>query len=180
MDGISLDPGKAAALGWPKLRYAHVERERRWLCDAIPHDRVVASSRIVDLYVASTQLRLREQRDLATSEVQYKLGRKADLSASARLITTIYLSSPEFALLAALPGERLTKTRHRIAGASGETIVVDVFDGGLTGLILAEVEFADDGCMAAYRPPDFFGREVTDDPSYTGGQLARRGLVEGR
>jgi len=173
---MEIDAAAAAALGWPKTKYAHVERERRWLCDHLPRERVTRSVAIVDIYVSGTRLRLREARDLGTGSVQFKLGRKADLTAAKRLITTIYLSAPEFALLSALPGARLEKLRHRVIDLDGRAITLDEFGGDLAGLILAEVEFADDAAMNAYRPPGFLGPEVTDDPRYTGGELAMHGL----
>ncbi len=57
---MDIDEATAAALGWPKAKYAWVERERRWLCHAIPWQRVLRSESITDLYVTDTQLRLRE------------------------------------------------------------------------------------------------------------------------
>lgn len=176
---MEIDAAAAAALGWPKTKYAHVERERRWLCDRVPRDRVTGSVAIVDIYISGTRLRLREARDLGTSAVQFKLGRKVDVAAAKRLITTIYLSAPEFALLSALPGARLEKLRHTVIDLDGRAVTLDEFGGELAGLILAEVEFADDATMNAYQPPDFLGPEVTDDLRYTGSELAIRDLPTG-
>jgi hypothetical protein len=53
-----------AALGFPKLKYAFVERERRWVCREAPMARVVRAEAITDLYVSGTRLRLREARPL--------------------------------------------------------------------------------------------------------------------
>lgn len=57
---MDVDPAVAAALGWPKAKDAWVERERRWLCDAVPWERVAGTEMITDFYVAGTRLRLRE------------------------------------------------------------------------------------------------------------------------
>ena len=35
----------AAALGWPKSKYAWVEHERRWHCRLVPLDRVIRAFR---------------------------------------------------------------------------------------------------------------------------------------
>lgn len=51
---MEIDQQTAAALGFPKLKYAWVERERRWLCREIPMSRVVRAEAIVDLYVTDT------------------------------------------------------------------------------------------------------------------------------
>lgn len=57
---MDIDPAIAAALGFPKVKYAWVERERRWLCRDVPLDRVIEAEAITDLYVTGTRLRLRE------------------------------------------------------------------------------------------------------------------------
>ena len=105
-----------------------------------------------------------------------RLGRKADVDASTRLITSIYLTEAEFALLADLPGRSLRKVRHHLAPVNGVEIAVDVFEGPLAGLILAEAEFETVEAMAAFPDPDFALREVTEDPRYRGGELVLSGL----
>ena len=173
---MDIDQAAAAALGFPKLKYAWVERERRWLCREIPMARVIEADAITDLYVTGTRLRLREAAPLNGGEVMRRLTRKADVDAATRLLTSIYLSPEEFALLAGLPGKRLRKTRHRLALEGGATMSVDRFEGPLEGLILAEKEFETAEALAAFPMPDFAIREVTDDPRYTGGALIRDGL----
>jgi CYTH domain-containing protein len=55
------------------------------------------------------------------------------------------------------------------------TIELDVFRGGLSGLCVAEVEFPSEEEAAAFSPPDWFGREVTDDERFKNKSLARHG-----
>jgi len=55
-------------------------------------------------------------------------------------------------------------------------IELDVFGGSLDGLIMAEVEFRSAEELAAFEPPDWFGRDVTDDNRYTNAALALSGL----
>ena len=173
---MNVDVTMAAALGFPKLKYAYVERERRWLCAEVPHERVLHVETITDLYVTGARLRLREARPLDGGEPKRRLGRKADVDAQTRLITSIYLSPEEFALLSVLPGAVLSKTRRHLVADRGVGLSVDRFEGPLAGLILAEAEFESDAAMAAYPGPDFALREVTDDPRYSGGALIRDGL----
>lgn len=173
---MEVDPATAAALGFPKLKYAWVERERRWLCHEVPMDRVIGADAITDLYVTGVRLRLREAIPQDGGEPMRRLTRKADVNASTRLLTSIYLSPEEFALLSGLPGKLIRKTRHRLSLEGGVTMSVDRFEGSLAGLILAEREFETDEAMTAFVAPDFCVREVTDDPRYTGGALIRDGL----
>lgn len=171
-----IDQATAAALGWPKSKYAWVERERRWLCAAVPFDRVVSAETYTDLYVEGTQLRLREALPVGGGAPMLRLGRKADVSPAVRLLTSIYLSREEFQLLSSLPGRRLRKTRHALGKVDGADVFVDVFEGPLAGLIMAEAEFESMEAMERYPMPDFALREVTDDARYTGGRLAADGL----
>jgi len=173
---MDIDPALARDLGFPKLKYAQVERERRWLCRAPPRERIVRADVITDLYVDGGGLRLREVRPLDGGPVTLKLGRKGDVDLHTRLTTSIYLSVAEFELFAGLPGRRLRKVRHHLAPADGFAYGVDVFEGELAGLILAETEFATAEALAACPGPDFAVREVTQDLRYAGGWLAAHGL----
>lgn len=175
---MDVDAQIAAAAGFPKLKYAFVERERRWLCGELPRARLTGADAISDLYITGTRLRLREARPLDGGPVMRRLGCKADLDACTRLITSIYLTETEFALFANLPGRTLRKVRHRLAPDAGVVVAVDVFEGPLAGLILAEAEFASDAELNAFPAPDFVLREVTDDPRYGGASLALNGLPQ--
>jgi CYTH domain-containing protein len=127
--------------------------------------------------VTGSRLRLREARPVGGGAAMLRLTRKVDVDAHTRLLTSIYLSEHEFALLArSLSGIRIKKMRHRLAPVSGITILVDAFEGELHGLIMAEAEFETTAQLAAFPLPDFAVREVTDDPRFTGGHLATHGL----
>ena len=173
---MDIDLALARELGFPKLKYATLELERRWLCRTLPMERVVRADAITDLYVDGGGLRLREVRPLDGGPVTRKLGRKGDLNPYTRLTTSIYLSEAEFGLLAGLPGKRLRKVRHHLAPEAGRAYGVDVFEGRLDGLILSEAEFKTAEAMAACPGPDFAVREVTQDLRYVGGWLAVHGI----
>jgi adenylate cyclase len=74
-------------------------------------------------------------------------------------------------------GRRITKTRHRIPHGERK-IDLDVFEGQLEGLRLAEVEFPDDQAADAFEPPEWFGQEVTGDRRYLNETLATEGAPE--
>jgi len=177
---MDVDAATAAALGFPKLKYAWVERERRWLCRGIPREPVLSADRITDLYVTGARLRLREAVPLDGGAPMRRLTRKADVDARTRLLTSIYLEETEFRLLCDLPGVRLCKTRHRLQPRDGAAFLsYDVFEGPLEGLVLAEAEFDTPEALAAFPTPAFARREVTGDPRYNGAALAREGLPAG-
>lgn len=146
--------------------YARIERERRFLLAAAPDPASVTVTReVVDRYVDGTRLRLRAMTNVATGHTDYKLTQKVP---EGSLLTTIYLSAAEYAVIAGLPAATLRKTRHSVP-----PLGVDVFAGELTGLVLAEAEFADDEAMRVFEAPAWVVAEVTDDPRFTGGRLVR-------
>lgn len=174
---MDIDPQSASTLGFPKLKYACLERERRWLCREVPRERIVHTDSIADLYVTGARLRLREARPVDGSAAMLRLTRKADIDAYTRLITTIYLPEDEFSLLArSLPGVRIRKQRHHLQQMPGIALSVDEFEGELAGLIMAEAECDTPEQLAAFPMPDFAMREVTEDIRFTGGHLAKHGL----
>jgi CYTH domain-containing protein len=172
---MPIDATVAKALGWPKLTYAALERERRWLCDDVPAELARHGELITDLYIIGTRLRLREAVPFDGGEPLRRLTRKADIDNSTRLLTSIYLAAGEFELLSALPGKRIRKTRYRLEPMAGVAMSIDRFADPLDGLVLAEAEFRDDASMAAFPTPAFAVREVTDDGRYSGGSLALNG-----
>lgn len=62
-------------------------------------------------------------------------------------------------------GRIIEKTRYRIP-YEGLTIELDLFEGELAPLILAEVEFESIEKARAFHGPDWFSKDVTEDPAY--------------
>lgn len=106
------------------------------------------------------------------------------VKAGAGLVRTeveVPISSEEAeALWVHTAGRRIDKVRHRVPlGTTGQLIAeVDIYAGDLTGLCTVEVEFASAAAATSFVPPDWFGREVTDSPSWTNSSLARHGLPD--
>jgi hypothetical protein len=148
-------------------KYSLPERERRFLMSALPDGEVVRAAAIEDLYIEGTRMRLRKlSYDGATF---FKFTQKIPHpEAGPGLITTLYVSEPEYNLFAQLPGPRLRKTRYSIPPMG-----FDVFEGELTGLVMGEMEFESDEEMAAFDAPPGTIAEVTLDDRFTGGVLVR-------
>lgn len=90
--------------------------------------------------------------------------------------TEIELSEEQFERLWPLTeGQRVRKRRHELPLAGDLVAEVDVYADGLQGLIVAEVEFPDEATAAAFTPPAWLGREVTEDPAYKNRRLATDG-----
>jgi CYTH domain-containing protein len=150
-------------------KYARVERERRFLLARFPVDaKSIRVRRITDRYIDGTNLRLREQSDDGSPTI-FKLTQKVparDSGAQQGLITTMYLSQDEFLVLARLPARQLTKIRYSVPPFG-----IDVFEGALVGLVLAEAEFDSAEDAAKLTLPSFIHAEVSADDRFTGGRL---------
>jgi len=150
-------------------RYAHSEREQRWLLSALP-DKCRDPVEIFDRYLTGTRLRLRRMQ--SGDQVVWKLGQKVrdqDSAPEVVRLTNIYLSEREYSVFARLDASTLSKTRWKW-DVGAHSFAVDVFHGELDGLILAEVELSL-GDERLGKPPSAH-LDVTDDDRYSGGVLA--------
>lgn len=77
-------------------------------------------------------------------------------------------------LLAKADGSRIVKDRCCIPWGP-YTIELDLFAPPFAPLMLAEVEFPTEAEALAFRPPDWFDREVTWLPVYSNAELSRQG-----
>lgn len=70
-------------------------------------------------------------------------------------------------LLPKIDGRLIRKKRYRIPLEHTALVVeLDVFEGDLAPLTLAEVEFPDETSAASFTPPAWFGEEVTFSGRY--------------
>ncbi|CAN5753833.1 CYTH domain-containing protein [soil metagenome] len=92
-----------------------------------------------------------------------------------RTEVTIELTAAQFDdLWPSTDGQRIRKQRWVIPHDTNAELEVEVdqFHDALNGLLIAEVEFASPHASAAFEPPAWFGREVTDDDRYRNAALA--------
>lgn len=103
-----------------------------------------------------------------TASLTFKVGR-----GSVRDEREIKLSPKQFASLwPATIGRRLRKLRYEIPWKNF-LIEIDIYRGENAGLIVAEVEFASRAAARKFKPPSWFGREVTGEKRYSNIRLAR-------
>ncbi|HEX8747516.1 MAG TPA: hypothetical protein VF717_09975 [Pyrinomonadaceae bacterium] len=167
--------GTAADVSRKIEKYAHLERERRFLLRSYPPELEPAHyhTQIFDNYITNTRLRLRKVREPYKREWTFKLAQKfapdpEDLSRT--WITNIYLTQDEYEMFAHLEGNEIRKNRYPYE-RDGRKFSVDVFLGALHGLVLAETEFESDEELDGFQMPSFAVMEVTNDPMFTGGRL---------
>jgi adenylate cyclase len=147
------------------------EIERKFLIKRLPVE--ILRSRhfqIAQGYLANEpggrHVRLRKK--ARTTSLTFKVGR-----GSAREEREIRLGAKQFAILwPATRGRRLRKTRYEIPWKN-LTIEIDIYHGRNRGLMVAEVEFPNQSSCHKFKPPVWFGREVTGEKRYSNVRLAR-------
>lgn len=160
-------------------KYGRAEWERRFIVRRLEEEILAGAAilEIEDVYLPYGRLRLRRmtpQLGPALYKVTQKLPMYQD-GANGQMLTTIYVEGPAYQeLITALKGYSLQKRRHRLREPN-RGLVVDVFGGGLAGLVLAEIEFESAEAMRAYQPPAWCAEEVSKDARFRGFDLARDG-----
>jgi len=102
-----------------------------------------------------------------TASLTFKVGRGAH-----REEREVKLSPKQFAALwPGTAGRRLRKLRYEIPWRN-LMIEIDVYRGKHSGLVVAEVEFPDLATRREFKPPRWFGREVTSQNRYSNVRLA--------
>ena len=150
----------------------HVEIERKFVVDTIP-DGVAWDSEqhLRQGYLAldgATEVRVR--RADGRSRLTIKHG-----SGLHRVEEELELDERQAdALWELTDGRRLEKRRMRTR-IDGTVLELDVYEGELAGLLVAEIEFASEAAALAFRPPPWLGHEVTHDDAYKNRALACNG-----
>jgi CYTH domain-containing protein/8-oxo-dGTP pyrophosphatase MutT (NUDIX family) len=151
------------------------EIERKWLVPEPPRKQLgkAAKQRIEQGYLAvgrddepEVRLRRRKGKTLLTVKSSGGLERvEEELAIGAGAFENLWPLTE---------GRRVEKTRHLVEH-DGHTIEVDVYEGDLDGLVVAEVEFGSAEASAAFDGPRWLGDEVTDDSRYKNKNLALDG-----
>jgi CYTH domain-containing protein len=72
-----------------------------------------------------------------------------------------------------IDGFMIIKKRYCIPYENNLTIELDLFDGDLAPLVLAEVEFPSEDAANAFIPPKWFGEDVTFSTKYHNSSLSQ-------
>lgn len=166
----------------PESKYAHLERERRYLLQDLPEGLTRADHhlQITDNYITGTRLRIRKVRDPQTNKWVVKFTQKfaANRKDLARTtITNTYLNAIEAETLSIFAANEIRKNRY-LFEFEGRRFSVDMFLGDLFGLVLAEVSFDDDAELDSYPLPPFALADVTNNELFTGGRLSQLSFAD--
>jgi CYTH domain-containing protein len=160
----------------PQSKYAHIERERRYLLADLPEGMTRADHhlQITDNYLTGTRLRIRKVRDPRTNKWVVKFTQKFapesnDLSRT--VITNLYLNATEAETLSIFAANEIRKNRY-YHEFEGRRYSIDMFIGDLFGLVLAETSCETDEELERLAMPSFALADVTNMELFSGGKLS--------
>lgn len=146
-----------------------MEIERKYLIRQIPENLEDYPCRKIEQGYLCTDPVVRIRRDNEKYELTYKSkGLMVREEYNLPLTREAYLH-----LHSKIDGRLIQKRRYMIPLPGGLTVELDLFDGDLSPLILAEVEFPDEAAAVSFAPPDWFGEDVTFSPKYHNSNLSR-------
>jgi adenylate cyclase len=154
------------------MEQTNFEIERKFLLSSLPPDLEEGNgSEILQGYVVldstgEVRVRLKDSRCYLTIKKGTGLTRSE---------VELAISRAHFdALWPLTEGKRLEKIRYAHSH-EGFTIEIDIYRGELAPLLIAEVEFPNVEASKDFRPPTYFGDEVTGNQDYLNASLAIHG-----
>lgn len=146
-----------------------MEIERKFLLSTLPKKAASAPFQIIEQAYLCTEPVVRIRRQDQEYLLTYKsAGMMSREEANLPLTEEAYRH-----LLPKADGTIITKKRYLLPLTEGLTAELDEFHGALQGLLLAEVEFADEETAKAFMPPFWFGPDVTFDKRFHNNYLSR-------
>ena len=139
-----------------------LENERSFLITVMPDVSGAPMKEIAQHYLSDTKEPLR----LRAANGKFELTKKLTIDPtdrSRREEINVPLTEDEYRRLLPLAVRGLTKCRYHFPLPGGLTAELDVFLGALEGFTKVEVEFPDDATRAAFQPPNWFGRDITQE-----------------
>jgi adenylate cyclase len=148
------------------------EIERKWLVRELPDLGTLNREQIIQGYLAvtsdGTEVRIRRKGEACFETVKRQGGLRRDE-------IEVEISHDQFRILwPATEGRRLEKTRYALQW-NGHQLELDVYQGALAGLVIAELEFESVEESKRFSPPAWLGEEVTEEKRYKNSSLALNG-----
>ena len=145
-----------------------MEIERKFLIDNVPANLETYPCRILEQGYLCTGPVVRIRKDDDKYELTYKSkGMMVREEYNLPLTEEAYEHLKE-----KIDGRLISKKRYLIP-YENYTIELDIFEGDLAPLVLAEVEFPTEELAKSFTPPDWFAEDVTFSPLYHNSFLSR-------
>lgn len=146
-----------------------MEIERKYLIHTLPEQLDSYPYRVIEQGYLSTEPVIRVRRDNDEYILTYKSkGLMVREEYNLPLTEASYLHLRE-----KIDGRLIAKKRYLIPLSDELTIELDVFEGNLAPLVLAEVEFPDEETANRFTPPKWFGEDVTFSGEYHNSRLSQ-------
>lgn len=146
-----------------------MEIERKYLIEQLPENLSSYACRIIEQGYLCVEPVVRIRRDNDKYELTYK---SKGLMAREEYNMPLTKEAYEH-LLSKVDGRVIRKKRYMIPLDEILTIELDVFEGDLAPLILAEVEFPSEEMAMDFVPPEWFGEDVTFSTKYHNSNLSQ-------
>lgn len=175
-----------------KLSASHQEIELKFrvIIDALPEGILdtVEKHKITQAYTAinedGSETRVRKDHNVTAGETVYTRTSKSAGGVARTEIEEIitedgYNKEAQNIIQGSRPVE---KTRYRIpyvCNGKAYTVELDVYEGTLSNLVVAEIEFDTQEEANEFVKPDWLGEDVSADKAYKNKNLARKGIPEG-
>lgn len=145
-----------------------MEIERKYLVKSLPEQLDSYPVRYLEQGYLCTAPVVRIRRDNDKYELTYKSG-----GLLAREEYNLPLTKDAYEHLRRKADGRIISKKRYMIPFESYTIELDIFDGDLAPLILAEVEFDSIEAANKFSGPDWFGEDVTFDGRYHNSYLSR-------
>lgn len=146
-----------------------MEIERKYLIEQLPENLSSYACRIIEQGYLCVEPVVRIRRDNDKYELTYK---SKGLMAREEYNMPLTKEAYEH-LLSKVDGRVIRKKRYMIPLDEILTIELDVFEGDLAPLVLAEVEFPTKKMAMDFVPPEWFGEDVTFSTKYHNSNLSQ-------
>ncbi len=154
-----------------------LEIEKTFLVKNIPNLTPVKQIKIKQGYISSPPSPLRIRQKGGVFELTKKIPLKENDYSSNEEIN-ILLTEYEFNKLWTQVEKFLEKSRYCIDIGENLIAELDIFEGDLSGLVFVEVEFPSQEIMESFVPPEWFGKDVTQEDFSSNSFLAGKTFDE--
>lgn len=147
-----------------------MEIERKYLIKTLPENLEQYPLRVLEQGYLCTTPVVRIRKDNDKYELTYKSG-----GLMARQEYNLPLTADAYEHLRLKVDGRIISKKRYMLPLREYTIELDIFEGDLAPLMLAEVEFSSIEEANAFEPPEWFGEDVTFDGRYHNSCLSKMG-----
>lgn len=152
-----------------------IEIEKRFLVKELPknltkHKCKIVRDKIIEDKSGFPHIRVRQNGNEFEINKKYQINNN---DVSQMIEESIALTKAEYDSLILAPGLMIGKTRYYYP-IEDNIIEINVYEGTLTGLVIAEIEFQSEEKMNRFIKPEFLGAEVTQMKEFATGSLIHK------